>query len=242
MILLIDIGNSRLKWALWDGRALSPAVAIAHEGDPVAVLGRLPKHPLTAIWVAQVIGVAHEAAIANVLRERFAVDVGFARSQPESLGLRVAYRDATRLGVDRWLMMLAAWSEIGDACCVVSAGTALTFDAIDANGRHLGGFIAPGLSAMLQATLGSTRFATFEFDNAYHDGLGSDTEACVRQGAFLAALGAIERGLIAAREPRARLICGGDAAALLPHLGRTWQQRDDLVLRGLLALALGITR
>ena len=238
MILLIDIGNSRLKWALWDGATLSPAVAIDHQGDPAMVIGRLPNRKLSAVWVAHVMGAGHEDAINNAVRARFAFDAHFARSCAEYLGLKCAYADATRLGVDRWLMLLAAWREVHDACCVVSAGTALTFDAIDAEGQHQGGFIAPGLSAMLKATLGSTRFATFELGSDYQDGLGRDTETCVRQGAFLAALGAIERGLLAAGTPDVRLACGGDAAVLLPHLGETWQQRDDLVLRGLLVLAI----
>ena len=146
-------------------------------------------------------------------------------------------RVATRLGVDRWLMMLAAWRETCGACCVVSAGTALTFDAIDARGRHQGGFIAPGLAAMLKATLGNTRFATSELGAHYTGGLGADTEACVRQGAYLAGLGAIERGIAAAGVQGRRHICGGDAPLLLPHLAGEWRHRADLVLEGLLAWA-----
>ncbi|TXH04574.1 MAG: type III pantothenate kinase [Nevskiaceae bacterium] len=237
MILLIDIGNSRLKWALWDGVVLSPTVAVTHRGEPATALSQLPQRPLQAVWIAHVVGQQHEAAIAQAVTNRFGVPPRFARSGDTQLGLRSAYAEPARLGVDRWLMMLAAWSERREACCVVSAGTALTFDAVDAEGRHQGGFIAPGLTAMLQATLGNTRFPTAELGTAYHDGLGRDTEACVRQGAFLAALGAVERGVRAAGAPPVRYLCGGDAAVLLPHLGSGWQQRDDLVLRGLLALS-----
>jgi type III pantothenate kinase len=238
VILLIDIGNSRLKWALWDGGELSPAVATIHEGDPVAVLQRLPQRPVSAVWITHVIGTEHEPALQQAILNRFGRAPHFARSGAEYDGLRCGYADPARLGTDRWLMMLAAWRQVRGACCVVSAGTALTFDAIDRHGHHLGGFIAPGLSAMLRTTLGSTRFATFDLDGAYHEGLGRDTEACVRQGAFLAALGAIERGLQAAGADGVRFICGGDAASLQPHLAGNWQRRDDLVLQGLLALAL----
>lgn len=238
MILLVDIGNSRLKWALWDGTALSPSVAIVHDGDPAAVLRGLPQREVTAVWITHVVGAPHEAGMSEAVSARFGRACHFARSRADYLGLRSAYADPGRLGVDRWLMMLAAWREVRSACCLVSAGTALTFDAIDANGQHRGGFIAPGLMAMLEATLGTTRFATFELGNRYHGGLGRDTEDCVRQGAFLAALGAVDRGLRSADAGAARFICGGDAAALQPYLQGAWQRRDDLVLQGLLALAL----
>ncbi|MGH8460731.1 MAG: type III pantothenate kinase [Stenotrophobium sp.] len=237
MILLIDIGNSRLKWALHDGLAFTPVVALEHAGDAAATLSAIPACKVDAVWISQVMGQAHEAAIAAAVQRRFHCAPQFARVQDEFESLKIAYNDATRLGVDRWLMMLAAWREAGGACCVVSAGTALTFDAADDLGRHLGGFIAPGLSAMLKATLGNTRFRSAELDARYTGGLGVDTETCVRQGAYLAALGAIERGIAAAGERNLRYLCGGDAPLLLPHLDGRWRHRPDLVLEGLLVLA-----
>ena len=237
MKLLIDIGNSRLKWALHDGCVLTPAAALEHAGDTAAAIAAIPARKVDAVWISQVMGVAHEVAITAAVQRQFGHAPRFARVQHEFGGLKIAYADATRLGVDRWLMMLAAWRETGGACCVVSAGTALTFDAIDARGRHQGGFIAPGLAAMLKATLGNTRFATSELGAHYTGGLGADTEACVRQGAYLAGLGAIERGIAAAGVQGRRHICGGDAPLLLPHLAGEWRHRADLVLEGLLAWA-----
>lgn len=237
MMLLLDIGNSRLKWATWDGRALGASSALEHGGDPAAALATLPAMTPTAVWIAQVMGAKHEQNLASAIQARFGLAPKFARSHDQYLGLKCAYADASRLGVDRWLMLLAAWCEQRGACCVVSAGTALTFDAVDAQGQHLGGFIAPGLAAMLRATLGSTRFATFDLGADYSGGLGDDTEACVRQGAFLACVGAVDRGLGAADVSGPRFICGGDAATLLPQLGAGWQHRHDLVLEGLLVLA-----
>lgn len=237
MMLLIDIGNSRLKWALSDGESISAVTAIDHVGDPAAVIKVLTATHVDAVWIAHVMGAEHERQITEAVQERFGLLAQFARTHAEYLGLSCAYADPARLGVDRWLMLLAAWSEVRGPCCVVSAGTALTFDAVTADGHHQGGFIAPGLTSMLRATLGSTRFATYDIGAAYTDGLGQDTEACVRQGAFLAGLGAIEQGLRAAGSPAKRFICGGDAPAFLPCLGPDWQRRDELVLQGLLALA-----
>jgi type III pantothenate kinase len=237
MILLLDIGNSRLKWALHDGVALAAATARSHGGDAAAAIGAIPARQVDAVWISQVLGAAHEAGITNAVQQQFACAPQFARVQKTFSGLTVAYAQVGRLGVDRWLMMLSAWRNTASACCVVSAGTALTFDAVDGQGRHQGGFIAPGLTAMLDATLGNTRFAAAMPDAQYHGGLGADTEACVRQGAYLACLGAIERGLIAAGAPGQRYLCGGDAPLLLPQLGGGWQPRADLVLEGLLELA-----
>lgn len=237
MILLIDIGNSRLKWALSDGSSISAVTAADHAGDPAGAIKRMTATGVEAVWVAQVMGAEHERQIIDAVNAHWRLVPQFARTRAEFLGLSCAYADPARLGVDRWLMLLAAWSEVRGACCVVSAGTALTFDAVAADGRHQGGFIAPGLTPMLKATLGSTRFETDDIGAAYTDGLGQDTEACVRQGAFLAGLGAIQQGLHAAGSPAKRFICGGDAAAFLPYLDAEWQRRDQLVLQGLLALA-----
>jgi type III pantothenate kinase len=238
MILLIDIGNSRLKWALSDGQSISAVTAIDHAGDPTAAIKILTATKVATVWIAHVMGADHELQILDAVQARFGLHAQFARTRAEYLGLKCAYTEPSRLGVDRWLMLLAAWSEVRGPCCVVSAGTALTFDAVTADGQHQGGFIAPGLTPMLKTTLGSTRFATHDIGAAYTDGLGRDTEACVRQGAFLAGLGAIQEGVRAAGAPDVRFICGGDAAAFLPHLGVDWQRRDELVLQGLLALAL----
>lgn len=238
MILLIDIGNSRLKWAQSDGHSISAVTAVDHAGDPAAAIRTLAATSVAAVWVAHVMGGDHEGKILDAVQSRFGLRASIARTRAQYRGLKCAYTDPSRLGIDRWLMLLAAWSEVRGACCVVSAGTALTLDAVDAGGQHLGGFIAPGLTPMLKTTLGSTRFATGDIAAVYTDGLGTDTEACVRQGAFLAGVGAIREGLRAAGLPAHKFICGGDANSFLPHLGGGWQHRDELVLQGLLALAL----
>lgn len=235
MILLLDIGNSRIKAALAGSSGIEAVTAIAHDGDPAAALLQLPEERPERIAVANVTGAAHERQIESALRERHGIVPSFARTQGECNGLTLAYAQPQRLGVDRWLMMLALWSETREAFGVAGAGTALTYDAVDASGRHLGGFIAAGLSAHLQAVLGATRFGTGPLGEQYSDGLGQDTEACVRQGAFLACLGALEHA--ARRHPAPRqVLSGGDGPLLQPWLP-DWSARPQLVLEGLLAWA-----
>lgn len=235
MILLLDIGNSRIKAAMAGAAGIGAVSAVAHAGDPAAALAQLPQERPERIAVANVTGAAHEQQIEAALRARYGIAPAFARTQDECGGLKLAYAQPQRLGVDRWLMMLALWRENGSAFGVGAAGTALTYDAVDAGGQHLGGFIAAGLSTHLQAVLGATRFGTGALGEQYNDGLGQDTEACVRQGAFLACLGALEHA--ARRHPAPRqVISGGDGPLFQPWLPE-WSARPQLVLDGLLAWA-----
>lgn len=235
--LLLDIGNSRLKWAWQTAAGLGDCGIAVHDGDPAAALPSFAPVQPVEVWISHVTGEPHEARLAATVRERFGRDPHFARSTAHWRGLRNRYEDPARLGVDRWLVMVAAWSERRVATCIVDAGTALTIDGIGADGRHLGGIIAAGLLTQQRAVLGQTRFATRQRGLQYHDGVGTDTESCVGQGAMLACLGAIDRALAATGCAARRLITGGDASVLLPHLGDGWEHRPDLVLEGLHALA-----
>jgi type III pantothenate kinase len=234
--LLIDCGNTRLKWSFARDRQLGATRAIVHGGDPAAMIDSIEAEGPESIWIANVTGKERSDRLARRLLAHFRVPATIARVRQDLLGLHVAYANPSRLGVDRWLMLLAAWKLAGGAACVGAAGTALTFDAVDANGQHLGGVIAPGLLAAQQATLGSTRFAAAGPDLAYSTGLGADTEACVRQGAFHACAGLLDR-LSARHAPSRCFLTGGDAETLAPQLAQRWELRPQLVLEGLLVLA-----
>ncbi len=234
MILLLDIGNSRLKWATASGARLSRVRAVAHHDRPARVLRALKTPRVDAVWMAHVVGPLERAALAAI-RWRFGVAPRIARTRKTCAGLRVAYANPARLGVDRWLAMLALWSAGHRSFGIATAGTALTFDAVDARGRHRGGLIAPGLVTAWNAVRATTRFPLRPRPSLYTRGLGSDTDACVRQGALFACTGLIER---AAREAGGtRFLAGGDARTLHPHLDGRWIVKENLVLEGLLAYA-----
>ena len=232
-MLLLDVGNTRLKWARVHAAEMGPVEAQVHGGQPLSLLSAIPVGA-DRIWLASVMGSPVTTALVEALEQRGA-QVQLARVPAECAGLRVAYREPGRLGVDRWLGMLGLWTRLGTAFQVVSAGTALTFDAVNAQGQHLGGFIAPGIRAMEKATLGSTRFETTVLPVPTDLRLGVDTEQCVVQGALHAAVGAVERAAQGGMAPG--FIAGGDAALLQAHLRGDWQLVPDLVLEGLLALA-----
>lgn len=234
-MLLIDVGNTRLKWAEESAGQFIAQGALAHEGKPADALSRIEVDEPDEIHIVSVAGPAHELALNKVCLARWQQQPRYARPQPEQLGLRNGYGLAQRLGADRWVAMLAAWSIAGGACVVADAGTALTVDVVDAKGQHLGGIIAAGLQTSEKAVLGATRFPTREQPLENHSGLGLDTEACVRQGAVLSCLGALDRAVVAQPEAQ-RFLTGGDAEVLLPHLPG-WQHRPMLVFEGLLTLA-----
>lgn len=236
MVLLLDIGNTRLKWAVFEQGQLRPGGAVAHEGKPADALSRLDLDEPLSIRIASVAGAANDLALKKICLARWQQAPLMARSEAECLGLRNGYETPQRLGVDRWLAMLAAWSTQRGACVVVDAGTALTVDVIDASGQHRGGLIAAGLHTSEKAVLGATRFPVRAVPLPAHAGLGLETESCVRQGAMLSVLGAIDRACSVAPDAQ-RILTGGDAETLRPHLAGNWVLRSALVFEGLLALA-----
>lgn len=234
MKLLIDVGNTRLKWAYAEGGRLIEGGSAAHGGRMAdALAGMKIDDKPGSIAIASVAGDAQGADLARVCATRWQLQPLFAQAEPERRGLRNGYADPQRLGVDRWLAMLAAWNIARGACVVADAGTALTVDAVDESGQHLGGIIAAGLQTSERAVLGATRFPVRKAALRPHAGLGLDTEDCVRQGAMLSCLGALDRA--AAHLPLARrFLTGGDAPTLLPLLTSPWEYRPSLVLEGLL--------
>lgn len=245
MNLLLDIGNTRLKWlaAAELHAPLPSAQALAHAGAPAEALaaligswkGAVPQR----VWLANVTGAAHNVALVAVVQQAWGLPVQLAASPAACAGWKSAYAEPSRLGVDRFLLMLALWRSHRAAFCVASAGTALTFDAVDASGQHLGGVIAPGLNALVAATLGSTRFATGSLEAGSNEGLGRTTEACVQLGAVHAAAGLLERLHLQHSGPAT--LAGGDAGHLLPLLKGGWQVQHDLVLQGLATYALTLS-
>lgn len=229
--LLLDVGNTRVKYAL-DGGA--PMAAVVHDGDPAAAVlalrGRLGD--IDEVALVDVTGQAGPALDGLVVRQLV--------STAAACGVTNGYADPTRLGADRWAALIGAWHRTPRACCVVDAGSALTVDLLDAEGRHLGGWIVPGLAMSAAALARGTARAHAAHEGRAIDGPADNTADAIRGGTVHAALGFIERTRrMAAAEfggEAALILTGGDATLLAPGLPRA-QQVDDLVLCGLAAWA-----
>ncbi|WP_347261630.1 type III pantothenate kinase [Rudaea sp.] len=247
MKLLIDLGNSRLKWALWDGAQLQRGATLTHarsdgesaDGNAAAVdFSALWKDlpAVNAIWVASVAASALEQALTRSLNAHFAVPVRYARSPATACGVRNAYSAPARLGIDRFLGMVAAHRETAAPAVVASCGTALALDAVGSDGRHLGGLIAPAPALMRQALLENTA-RLGELTPAPIADFADTTAAAVESGTWLAAVALVERFARRAQAAfgmtPALILCGGGARRLAPLLELEHRHEADLVLRGL---------
>lgn len=236
-LLLLDVGNTRYKWALWNGQ-LQVGAAIAHADQPVAAFCGSHWPKVKEVWISCVPRLRDEAQWNAAVLQVCGLTPHIVVAGAEWKGLRNRYAEPRKLGVDRWLGMVAVWATRAAPFCIVSAGTALTFDRVAGDGLHGGGLIATGFGSMQRALLRVT-VTDARHEPEYHEGLGENSEAAIRQGAYFAAMGIIERALRApgADAAEQRVITGGDAELLLPHLGKGWTHRPNLVLEGLLALA-----
>jgi type III pantothenate kinase len=155
-------------------------------------------------------------------------------------GVRSAYAQPEKLGVDRWLSVIAAYHRAAGAACVVDAGTALTLGVVDARGQHLGGLIAPGLGTQRRSLRKETQVRAQDGQDSLA-WLGTDTDMAVAWGTLHGVLGLIERvyaGIWREHEGIVPILTGGEAEILRPYLDPAWQLAPDLVLEGLARVAL----
>lgn len=234
--LLVDVGNSRVKWAFGTADGFI-AVGEARHNEAGGFRAMFDAgHSPGEIRVANVAGAKAGAGLAASLRERFGVTPVLARSAVSGAGVRNGYSDPAQLGVDRWLAICAAYARYRTRLCVVDAGTATTIDIVDSGGEHQGGLIMPGIALMQSALLGSTgdlaRLAAESGSRTALPGagpespglvmeLGRDTAAAIRGAAVQATACLIWNCLGGARNKGSRsavaeilVLTGGDAPLL----------------------------
>lgn len=238
--LLLDAGNSKLKWAwlengrlgtadkapYWDLSALAESWR-QHGGGAVRIVG------------AAVCGAAKKAAVAEALGR----EPEWQASMPEALGIRNHYRHPAEHGADRWFNVLGSRLFSRRACVVVSCGTAVTIDALSADNHYLGGNIMPGFNLMKEAMALHTAHLNRPVGRPY--AFGTTTANALAGGMSDAVCGAVmlmHRRLQQKHpgEPVDIIITGGGAAKVkqgLPAdfaLDNPIQIVDNLVLYGLL--------
>ena len=244
MTLLLDLGNTRLKAAfLRDGAPqdvarfpLSDAALEQSFGNWLA--GARPAQA----WLAAVAPDAAVARIAALLDAHRIAPIRVA-TQGNALGVRIAYADPARLGVDRWLNLIAARRRVAGPVLVASVGTALTVDGLLADGTHLGGLIAAPPDAARAAMI--ARAPRLDVAHGHVMRFARSTEDAIESGATLAATALIERSLHELEREAGThatlLLTGGGAAPLRPWL-TAHEAVDDLVLHGLAAWAVQAAR
>lgn len=240
MKLLVDIGNTRLKSALLDGERWQSI-----EAAPGAVVDEALWKNIQSIdsaWIASVASGDVTQRISAHIRERFGADVHLVRSSAEAGGVRNAYAQPDRLGVDRFLSLIAVHAQRKGPAVIASCGTALTLDALRDDGRHLGGLIAPS-PALMQQALRAGAANLRESGDAVVVEIADNTDDAVTSGTWLSTAALTQRFLAKASErlggtPRL-IVTGGGGERLAGLLDRPHDIEPDLVLRGLARLAVG---
>lgn len=274
-VLLVDIGNTRIKWTLWRAGRLSRPRAEVYTGwssDDFArhlFLRRGAARPRVPARVI-VASVADERVLRRLAAgARKASRAGGARAAAleviqtsrRAAGVVTRYEEPWRLGVDRFLGVIAAHHLAGSRpACVISAGTAVTLDLVDGQGVHRGGVILPGPRLMIESLLqrtagiarrtrGLSRARLSSASRLVSRGgaragrrsmrfLARDTAAAIEQGASNAIAGAVERAIAACRRQLSEaaplvILTGGEATELRRALRLPCLEVPDLVLRGI---------
>lgn len=236
MNLLIDIGNTRLKWLL----ECAGRFEDLHDVDY-----RQPDflNSLQQAW--QVIGAPDNIAMACVSNQQILNSVKqlclslwpqskllIPQSTAMAYGVKNAYVQPEKLGIDRWLALIAAHQHYTNDLCIVDCGTAITVDGLQADGSHVGGLICPGLTLMKQALAGNT--ADLGFSNQpFAAQLETNTQAAIANGVFLAAIGLIEQVMQKFAANYQLVLTGGDADILAQAVNRQVIVDHSLVIKGL---------
>jgi len=250
--LLVDIGNSRIKWAVLEGERLGKAQAAEYSGWRAQDFARrvigLRRH-VERILVSNVAADEVSDALAAGARLAGAPKPERVTARRRACGVTIGYVDSWRLGVDRLLAMIAAHHRFtGAPVCAVAVGTAMTLDLVGADGRHRGGAIIPGptlmVSSLLDGTNGIRRRAQGGARGQGPSLFGRSTRAAVEQGARYAAAAAVDRAVSEARALVGRtpklVMTGGGAPALRPLIRSTSLLVPDLVLEGLAFWSVGV--
>ncbi|MBS0579254.1 MAG: type III pantothenate kinase [Proteobacteria bacterium] len=244
--IVVDIGNTRIKWARVDGRRPGATHAATHARWTAKDFARrLFVAGVERALVASVAGADVNRALSGGAR-RAAVSLTFVTVPTRAAGVTVGYAEPWRLGVDRFAAMVGAHHLFrGVPLCVAGVGTALTVDLLGARGRHWGGAIIPApalmVSTLLEQTAGIKRRARGGGTRGGAGLFGRSTRDAIVQGARYAAAATIDRAVDEAeRLLRARplvVLTGGEAPLVRPLLHSHCVGVADLTLRGLAVLS-----
>jgi len=246
MILLVDIGNTAIKWARLVNDQLKSGEGFMYSAADIessfdSIWGQIESPE--RVVVSSVAADKVNKSLDDWAREKWSVDVEYIHAQSSVLGVRNAYSEPSKLGSDRWAALIAGHHGWQGSVCIVDCGSALTIDALADNGEHLGGLIIPGLATMRSSLMDNTciEYSSEDEEVTEVSLLARDTHNAVKGGSLYAVVAVIDRvindlstelgaGVV-------RVITGGDALYVLPLLSGEFQHEPDLVLKGLALLA-----
>ena len=247
MRLLVDIGNSCLKWALWENNCLNTQQRLPYQlryfqQRLIQAWGQLPK-PEQGVWVANVAGPQIAENLTQWLQQHWQMQPNFITTLDCEGEVKNGYKNFAQLGVDRWLALIGARQLAKEMLCVVDCGTAVTVDVLSVHGQHLGGLIIPGVTTMYNALLDKT-YALTPVPNNWHwlDNLpllAQETQMGITLGSLYAIIGLLEH-VINSLETKVNklvlILTGGEAPVIMSLLPRPYRYIPDLVLQGMMVV------
>lgn len=258
MKLLIDAGNTRIKWAL-----VNTTEWLCSSVLPTAQADKLAQHiadhlkyetglqDIQQIWVSNVAGDRIAQHIRKIGADK-SIQLHFIVAKESQCNVHNGYLQASQLGSDRWAALIAAWHLVQGKCLVVNSGTATTIDTLSEHGEFIGGIILSGVELMQRNLVGATQLSLMEGQMELTQGKYAPfplTSAdALYSGAIQASCGAIERQYGLLNDNNAFLVLSGGAAGLLhSHLNQKLfimppRVVDNLVLQGLLLIAQEVNR
>lgn len=229
-VLLVDIGNSRIKYRLLSDHK----DAVTTVDDLPVLINYIESAALSHLYIANVGKPAVEDALAQLCTQQ-KIEFHAVKTENEAFGIKNSYQDPAKMGVDRWLAMVGAATLTKDPFAVIDAGTAVTVDFV-ADGQHLGGWIAPGYRTMKKALLENT---TRVFENQtipQQLSAATDTEECVAMGCLAALQGvywSTKQQLDAQFKKSVIIFTGGDKKLLTSACDGGSLSAANLVIDGL---------
>lgn len=241
MKLLIDFGNSRVKWASLElAEKIDPGDAINHQGDSLEkkirnIIRALPIQSCSEIHAASVLGDKFNTAFMQVVLDEFNVQTKFYCSQKNAFNVTLAYANPTTYGADRYAALIAAAHIEKGSKIIIDVGTAVTIDVINGDNVHLGGLIFPGLAPMCSA-LNKAEGIGHDILPTKIEYLCNTTQSAVYSGSVLCLRHGIE-GILKNITSKINseimlLLTGGGAKILLEESGHNYVFHNHLVLKG----------
>jgi len=192
VILTVDIGNSRIKWASWENEEIVDRGVTSYvSGKKLEAFDKLfstlkktsLEKPLS-VYAVCVAGEKMSQALSDWVVQQWQLKVVFLKTQKQFKNIINAYENPEQHGVDRWAAVVAGHLDNpGFSVCVISAGTAITVDLVNKNGQHLGGYILPSFDTMHAALLADTANVKSTYSMQFHrHSIPDNTSDAVNQG------------------------------------------------------------
>ena len=244
MKILVDIGNTRIKWCTDEKGFIGTVQAIEHTKEFIDPIEQnwLSQNSPDLLAISSVVNRDISTKLVDLAKKLWPeIKVVIAKSTASFGHLSNAYQQADQLGIDRWLELIALYHYYPGNCCIISCGTAITVDCLNEKGRHLGGVISPGLQLMRKSLFKGTSDLPY-IDQDYPVALSDSTESAIYAGTIFAATGLIEKSIKKFEQCKKLVLTGGDAQVIAQHLSVKSIIETDFVLKGLSLYCQGETK